>query len=100
MSKRLRQFFSELGEAQQPARIFQDNSRAMEWANGGAARFFLRWNYIDNRYKFIAEMLQEKSVIIEKVATVSVKSDLLTKPFPPKPFKMQLKRLNSSPFPE
>lgn len=77
MVKLLRQVVSELEGAQQPTSIYQDNLVPIELVNGGMTRDSSRRKHINVWYNFTDEMVQEKGVVVEKIATENMKSDFL-----------------------
>jgi hypothetical protein len=75
----LRKFLSELGFPQTTTVIEQDNLSTMHLANYGP-KTTGRSRYIDLRYFYIKEKIEDKEIKLEHIASQDLVADILTKP--------------------
>ena len=86
----LRRVLNEIGIAQAPSVVYQDNIGSIRWAESSPASEFSKRKHVDIRYHYVREKLQEKAITLRKVSTRDMQSDFLTKPLEPGNFKQAL----------
>lgn len=88
--KRIRHVLKELEDTQNSTEIYQNNSRAIEWANGVSAKLYSRRKRIDIQDHFVNNWAKYQTITLTKIPYNKMKSDLLTTPKDPKPFRNAL----------
>jgi hypothetical protein len=74
-----RQLLEELGHAQGPATVYQDNKSTIFMAKRGSGNFN-RTRHIAVRYFSVKQLIEDKMVTIQYLPTLQMKADPMTKP--------------------
>ena len=77
-----------------PAVVQNDNKAAIEIVNEGKTS--QRTRHIEIKYLFTNQMVQEKLIAVQWVASILLHADILTKDFHPEPFLERLRLFQKS----
>lgn len=69
--------------------VYEDNSGAIEWATGGAAKNYSR-RHMDIRYHYVMDMICRGQIEVIKNSTEHMDAAFLTKPLRPTSFTANL----------
>lgn len=88
----LRKVLKELCRNQDATDIAQDNRGAIDWAEGGPAKQFVKRKNIDIKFNSVMKLIDDGEVKLKKVDTNKMIADYLTNPLAPGKFENVIKR--------